>query len=84
MARNVIQNFGGNVSFAPRHLASPNDEKELLQLLKLHRGESVRVVASRHAWSDGIVTDGVSISVEHFNQVRINHDKQSVTVGAGC
>ena len=84
MTDNVIQNFGENVSFTPKHVAEPQTEHELLKLLKEHRGESVRVIASGHAWSDAIVTDGLLISVEHFNHVRINHDRQSVTVGAGC
>lgn len=84
MNRNVIYNFGKNVSFQPKHLAAPKNERELLHLLKQHRGESVRVVGSRHSWSDAIVTDGLLISVEHFSDVRINHDRQSVTVGAGC
>ena len=84
MTRKVIHNFGKNVSFTPTRLAKPKNEHELLVLLSQHRGESIRVIASGHAWSDAIVTDGLLISVEHLNHVRISDDRQSVSVGAGC
>ena len=79
-----VQNFGNNVSFTPATIAEPKNEAELLQLLGKHRNESIRVVASRHAWSDAIVTDGLLINVGNFNHVRINADRQTVSVGAGC
>ena len=79
-----VQNFGNNVSFTPATIAEPKNEVELLQLLGKHRNESIRVVASRHAWSDAIVTDGLLISVGNFNHVRINADRQTVSVGAVC
>ena len=84
MTRKVIHNFGKNVSFTPTRLGKPKTEQELLDLLRQHRGESIRVIASGHAWSDAIVTDGLLISVEHLNNVRISDDRQSVSVGAGC
>ena len=61
-----VQNFGNNVSFTPATIAEPKNEVELLQLLGKHRNESIRVVASRHAWSDAIVTDGLLLSLIHI------------------
>ena len=84
MTSKQVHNFGNNVSFTPATIAEPKNEEELLQLLDKHRDESIRVIASRHAWSDAIVTDGLLISAENFDQVRINAECQSVTVGAGC
>ena len=84
MTQKVVQNFGENVSFTPASIAEPKNEQELLQLLKQHRGESIRVIASGHAWSDAIVTDDLLISVENFDHVKINEDRDSVSVGAGC
>lgn len=84
MTSKVVQNFGHNVSFTPTRIAEPQNEDELLQLLQQHRGDSIRVIASGHAWSDAIVTDGLLISAGNFDQVQINADRQSVTVGAGC
>lgn len=84
MTNKTIHNFGKNVSFKPAMYAEPQNEAELLQLLQQHRGKTIRVVASGHAWSDGIRTDGVLISVKHFDHVRVNPDRASVWVGAGC
>ena len=79
-----ICNFGKNVCFTPAVYSEPRNERELLQLLSRYRDQSIRVVASRHAWSDGIKTDGLLISVHQINHVRVNQDRQTVMVGAGC
>lgn len=84
MASKVVHNFGKNVSFTPAVFAEPKSEEEVLQLLKQHRDLPIRVVASRHAWSEAIQTEGLLISVEHLNHVRVNKQQLSVRVGAGC
>ena len=84
MTKTLVQNFGKNVSFTPAIFAEPKDEHEVIELLRQHRGKSVRVMASRHAWSDAIKTDGLLISTRHLTQVKLNPDHQSVRVGAGC
>jgi len=84
MTSKAVHNFGNNVSFTPATVAKPSNEEELLQLLKQHRGESIRVIASGHAWSDAIVTDDLLINVGNFDHVQINAERQTVTVGAGC
>lgn len=84
MTNNTISNFGRNVSFTPAAYTKPKNEQEVLQLLQKHRDQNIRVVASRHGWSDGIRTDGLLIDVQHLNQVTIDKEQQTVRVGAGC
>lgn len=81
-----IVNFGGNVTFTPARRVAPQSEDELLAALNAHREGSIRVVASRHAWSAGIATDGTSIDMRHFDAVRVfeQDGRKWVTVGGGC
>src|ERR1051325_4157800 len=68
-----IVNFGGNVSFTPRHRYAPRSEREVLELLDRHAGGTIRVVASLHSWSDDIVCDDVVVdlrSEEHTSELQ--------------
>ena len=84
MPDKLVRNFGNNVSFTPAVYAEPKDEAEVLQLLEQHRDQPIRVVASRHAWSDAISTEGLLISVKQLDHVIVNPEQHSVRVGAGC
>eukprot|EP00913_Durusdinium_trenchii_P028318 g26546.t1 len=85
MASQIV-NFGGNVVFTAAQRVAPTSEDELLAVLNEQREGSVRVVASRHAWSDGIATAGTSIDMRHFDTVRVfeKGGRMWVTVGGGC
>lgn len=84
MAKTWVHNFGKNVSFKPAIFAEPKNDHEVIELLRQHRGQPVRVMGSRHAWSDAIKTGGVLISTKHLTQIELKPDRQSVCVGAGC
>lgn len=84
MTNKTISNFGKNVSFTPATYSEPKSEEDVLQLLQKHRDQNIRVVASRHGWSDGIRTDGLLIDVQHLNHVTVDKEQQTVRVGAGC
>ena len=82
----IVQNFGRNLRFKPKHIYSPNNRVELIDILQKHNSGKIRVVASKHSWSGLIETEDVLIDMSHFNYVRVqekNHET-SVTVGAGC
>lgn len=81
-----IVNFGGNVSFTPRHRYTPRSEREVLELLDRHAGGTIRVVASLHSWSDDIVCDDVVLDLRHFDRVAVETRDGEIwaTVGAGC
>ncbi len=85
-ATREIKNFGGNVRFRPRSICQPATEDELLSILRDNRDSKIRVVASRHAWSEAIETDGVLIDMRQFDHVRIfQRDGQwFAMVGGGC
>jgi FAD/FMN-containing dehydrogenase len=84
----LIKNFGRNLCFRPHYYYKPRNAAEILSILQQHRQDKVRVVGSRHAWSDGIQTPDVVVDLSNFQQVQIHpsHSDQSITVtiGAGC
>jgi FAD/FMN-containing dehydrogenase len=86
MHTSKILNFGHNVRFTPRRLYRPRTEAELLDILNRHRTGQIRVVASRHSWSDAIVSDDALIDMRHFNYVRLHQraGETFATVGGGC
>jgi hypothetical protein len=86
MTSGVITNFGGNESFHPRNYYAPNDESELLEVLRSCRGRQIRVVGRLHAWSAAAVTNDVAIDLRHLNDVQVERrgDRYWATVGAGC
>ncbi len=58
----------------------------MIDILENHKNGKIRVVASKHSWSNLIETEDVLIDMSHFDYVKIqekNHET-SVTVGAGC
>ncbi len=79
-------NFGNNVRFTPKAYYEPRSEAEVLEILERHRAGRIRVIASRHAWSELISTDDALISMEHIDDVRIEQDDLGfhAVVGAGC
>src|SRR5579872_1078179 len=82
-----VVNFGGNVRFTPDRYYKPQTEDEVLEILDRHAGEQIRVVGSRHAWSEAIVSPDVVVDVRHFNRVDITQTPSGetwATVGGGC
>lgn len=81
-----IVNFGGNVSFLPKFHEEPEDEAELLEVLRRHAGRKVRVYASLHAWNRAAACDEVAMNLHRLNAVEVHADGElpSVTVGGGC
>lgn len=84
MPNKLVQNFGKNVSFTPATFAEPSTEQEVLELLRKHRDQPIRVISSGHAWSSGIQTPGLLISLKNINHVQIDPTRDCVRVGAGC
>lgn len=81
-----IVNFGRNVRFTPAAFYQPSGETEVLEILQQHDTGQIRVVASGHAWSDGICSADAVIDVGRIDHVRVvrNGRQTSVVVGAGC
>jgi len=81
-----VSNFGGNVRFRPGRLAVPRSESEVCRLVQEHRGDGVRVVGSRHAWSPLIRTSGLLLDLRYLDVCRLyeDGDRLLVAVGGGC
>ena len=79
----AISNFGGNISFAPRHRYEPRTEDDVLRILSDHRDGTIRVVGAGHSWNPGIVTQDVLVDLRHLRHVRVDGDRTRVTAGAG-
>ena len=81
-----VTNFGGNVSFVPRHYYTPRDEREVLAVLDRHAAGRIRAIGSLHSWSDVVTGGDVIVDLRHFARVSAtDHDGEAVvTVGAGC
>jgi FAD/FMN-containing dehydrogenase len=82
-----VVNFGGNVRFTPGLYYRPQTESEVLEILERHTGEQIRVVGSRHAWSEAIVSHDVVIDVGQLDHVDIAETRSGeawATVGGGC
>lgn len=78
-----ISNFGGNISFTPRHKYCPRSEEEVVRILDRHRDGTVRVLGAGHSWNQGIKTADVLVDLRHLARVRVQGDRRRVTVGAG-
>jgi FAD/FMN-containing dehydrogenase len=81
-----IVNFGRNVSFRPPQVLRPQTERDLLAILEKPGTGKIRVIASRHAWSPLIETDGTLIDMENFVGIEVFQQDGAnfVRVGAGC
>jgi L-gulono-1,4-lactone dehydrogenase len=82
----MIENFGRNVSWTPKHHYKPQSETELLEIMDRHRGERIRVVASLHSWSPIALCEGLSLDLGAFDSFRLDPSDQQMTVwsGGGC
>jgi L-gulonolactone oxidase len=63
----TIENFGRNVVFTPLRVSTPRGPDEISALVK--RSKKLRVMGSRHSWSDAIVTDDTLISLDEMRQI---------------
>lgn len=81
-----LRNFGCNLQFEPDRYYEPLDEQQVLEILKRHRGKSIRVVGKLHSWSAAPVGEGIVLSLKHLQEVAIDNNQhgRSAWVGAGC
>jgi len=79
--RRRLANFGRNLSWQSRGYRPRNDD-DVLEILERHRTERVRAIGALHSWSDVAQSDGVTLDMSEFADVRPYGKK--VQVGAGC
>src|SRR5881394_3114145 len=79
--RRKLANFGRNLNWQSRWYRPRNDD-DVLEILEKHRTERVRAIGALHSWSDVAQSDGVTLDMSEFADVRPYGKK--VQVGAGC
>lgn len=78
-------NFGGNQGWhALRY--RPASEAEVLQILARHAGDRIRVLGSKHSWSDIGAQADVSLDMSRMDEVTpfVQDGENFARVGAGC
>ncbi len=79
-AETARSNWAGNYTFKAAHLDEPIDIQETQQLVK--RLANVKALGARHSFNNIADTSGDQISLKRFDQMALNKDARSVTVGA--
>jgi len=78
----AIRNYGRNLRFAPRRVASPRTAAELAAIIR--ESGRVRAVGAGHSWSPGIVTDDTLVTLDRMHRVlALDTDRRQITVEAG-
>ncbi len=82
-----IVNFGANIRFRPKQYYEPRTEDEVLDILRRHARDKIRVVAALHSWSDLLQSDDAVVCLKRFTHIETRVDDEGhthATVGAGC
>lgn len=80
------QNWSGSVNATPETIRYPTTQQEIINLVNecRTRGARIRVVGAGHSFTPLVQTDGVMVSLEHYQGVEhVDAAKQQVTVRAG-
>ena len=84
----VMKNFGRNVTLRPRRVVTPDNEAEVLRVLRecQESAEQVRAVGSLHSWSRIVEVPDVLVDVGKLRDTAIHarEGETVVEVGAGC
>ena len=82
----TVSNFGNNVRFRPRHHYVVSSENDVIEVMREHTVQQIRVMGSRHAWSPAIETSSVLLDVSQLDAVETDFvdDQVFATAGAGC
>lgn len=76
------QNWSGNYTYGATELIYPESIEQLQQLVKQHT--KVKVPGSGHTFNSITDTDGVFISLRHWNRIlELNKEQETVTVEGG-
>ncbi len=74
-------NWAGNYRYKAKHLYRPHTVGDVQDLVK--KLDKVKAVGSRHCFNDIADSPSAQISTENLNQVSIDEDAMTVTIGSG-
>jgi L-gulonolactone oxidase len=80
----TFRNWNNSASSTPRVVAVPENLQELIDVVKdpATYPSPLRVGGSFHSLNECFVSEGTQILLSHFNQVRVDPEQMTVTVGA--
>jgi xylitol oxidase len=74
-------NWAGNYTFHAAHLDEPSTPQEVQQLVR--KLGHAKALGARHSFNNIADTSGDQISLKRFDQMTLNKEARTVTVGAG-
>ena len=74
-------NWSGNYTYSTRDLHEPQTVAEVQQVVK--REKKIRALGARHSFNGIADSTESQISLAHLNQMNLNREAGTVTVGAG-
>jgi xylitol oxidase len=74
-------NWSGNYTYSTRRLLEPQSVEEVQQVVK--RAKKLRALGARHSFNGIADSTEEQISLAHLNQMVLNRDSGTVTVGGG-
>lgn len=75
------QNWAGNITYSTNHVLTPANAGEVSSAVK--SSNKLRALGSRHSFNRIADSTQTQISLEHLNQIDIDDQARTVTVGAG-
>src|SRR3712207_2537691 len=80
----TFRNWNNSASSTPRVVAVPKDLEELIEVVKDKETypSPLRVGGSFHSLNECFVSEGTQILLSHFNQIRVDPEQMTITVGA--
>ena len=80
----TFRNWNHSASSTPRVVAVPRNLEELIDVVKDTETypSPLRVGGSFHSLNECFVSEGTQILLSHFNQVHVDPEQMTVTVGA--
>ncbi|WP_017815059.1 FAD-binding protein [Paenibacillus shenyangensis] len=77
------QNWAGNYTYGATEMIYPESIDQLQQLIQNHK--KIKVLGSGHTFNSVTDTDGVFVSLRHWNRMlELNEERSTVTVEAGA
>jgi alditol oxidase len=74
-------NWAGNLTYGTSKLYSPASVEEAQEIIR--HAKKIRVLGSRHCFNRIADSDAAQLSLQRLNQIEINEEAKTVTVGAG-
>src|ERR687893_2231626 len=80
----TFRNWNNSASSTPQVVAVPRDVEVLIDVVRDTESypSPLRVGGSFHSLNSCFVSEGTQILLKHFNQVRVDPEQMTVTVGA--